>query len=52
MPGPSATKKLSVKTFDGTRTEVNLANLPHRGALIARVVQGNKILATQSIRIK
>ena len=44
--------QLSVKTFDGTRTEVNLANLPHRGALIARVVQGNKILATQSIRIK
>ena len=44
--------QLSVKTFDGTRTEVNLAKLPHRGALIARVVQNGKVLATQSIRIK
>ena len=44
--------QLSVKTFDGTRAEVNLANLPHRGALIARVVQNGKVLATQSIKIK
>ena len=44
--------QLSVKTFDGTRAEVNLANLPHRGALIARVVQNGKVLATQSIKVK
>ena len=44
--------QLTVKTFDGTRAEVSLAKLPHRGALIARVVQGNKILATQSIMAK
>jgi hypothetical protein len=39
------------KTFDGTRTEVNLAKLPHRGALIARVMQNGKILATQSVKV-
>jgi hypothetical protein len=44
--------QLSVKTFDGTRTEVNLAKLPHRGSLIARVFQNNKVLATQSIKIR
>ena len=44
--------QLTVKTFDGTRAEVSLAKLPHRGALIARVVQGDKILATQSIMVK
>ncbi|MBO6075706.1 MAG: glycoside hydrolase family 9 protein [Fibrobacter sp.] len=44
--------QLTVKTFDGTRAEVNLAKLPQRGALIARVVQNGKVLATQSIRIK
>lgn len=44
--------QLMVKTFDGTRAEVSLANLPHRGALIARVMQNGKTLATQSIRIK
>ena len=44
--------QLSVKTFDGTRAEVNLTKLPHRGALIARVMQNGKVLATQSIKIK
>ena len=44
--------QLTVKTFDGSRAEVNLAKLPQRGALIARVVQGDKILATQSIMVK
>ena len=44
--------ELMAQTFNGTRTEVNLAKLPHRGALIARVVQNNKTLATQSIKIK
>ncbi len=44
--------QLMAQDFYGTRTEVNLAKLPHRGALIARVLQNNKTLATQSIRIK
>lgn len=44
--------QLMAKSFNGTRAEVNLAKLPHRGALIARVVQNGKTLATQSIKIK
>ena len=44
--------QLTAQTFNGTRAEVNLANLPHRGALIARVVQNGKVLATQSIKVK
>ena len=48
MPG----NQLMAQDFYGTRTEVNLAKLPHRGALIARVVQNGKTLATQSIKVK
>ncbi len=44
--------QLMAQDFYGTRTEVNLAKLPHRGALIARVFQNNKVLATQSIKIR
>ena len=44
--------QLMAQDFYGTRAEVNLAKLPHRGALIARVMQNNKILATQSIKVK
>ena len=44
--------QLMAQDFYGTRTEVNLAKLPHRGALIARVVQNGKTLATQSIKVK
>lgn len=44
--------QLTAQTFNGTRAEVNLAKLLHRGALIARVVQNGKVLATQSIKIK
>ena len=44
--------QLMAQDFYGTRTEVNLAKLPHRGALIARVTQNGKTLATQSIKIK
>lgn len=44
--------QLMAQEFYGTRTEVNLAKLPHRGALIARVVQNGKTLATQSIKVK
>ena len=44
--------QLMAQEFYGTRTEVNLAKLPHRGVLIARVVQNGKTLATQSIKVK
>ena len=44
--------QLMAQDFYGTRTEVNLAKLPHRGALIARVMQNGKTLATQSIKVK
>jgi hypothetical protein len=44
--------QLMAQDFYGTRAEVNLAKLPHRGALIARVVQNGKVLATQSIKVK
>ena len=44
--------QLMAKDFYGTRAEVNLAKLPHRGALIARVMQNGKVLATQSIKVK
>lgn len=44
--------QLMAQDFYGTRTEVNLAKLPHRGALIARVTQNGKVLATQSIKVK
>ena len=44
--------QLMAQTFDGIRTEVNLARLPHRGTLIARVVQNDKVLATQGIKVK
>ena len=44
--------QLMAQTFEGTRAEVSLAKLPHRGALIARVMQNDKILATQSIMVK
>ena len=44
--------QLMMQTFDGTRAEVNLAALPHRGALIAKVSQNGKTLAMQSIRVK
>ena len=44
--------QLLAQNFDGTRAEVDLAQLPHRGALIARVVQNGKTRATQSIKVK
>ena len=44
--------QLMAQTFNGTRAEVSLANLPHRGTLIARVMQNDKVLATQSIKVK
>lgn len=44
--------QLMAQDFYGTRTEVNLAKLPHRGALIARVVAGSKLLATKVIKIR
>ena len=44
--------QLMAQDFYGTHAEVNLTKLPHRGALIARVTQNGKVLATQSIKIK
>ena len=44
--------QLMAQTFEGTRAEVDLAKLPHRGTLIARVMQNDKVLATQSIKVK
>ena len=44
--------QLMAQDFYGTRAEVNLTKLPHRGALIARVTQNGKTLATQSIKVK
>ena len=44
--------QLMTQTFNGTRAEVNLATLPHRGALIAKVSQNGKTLAMQSIKVK
>ena len=44
--------QLMEHTFDGLRTEVNLAKLPHRGTLIAKVMQNNKQLAIQTFKVK
>ena len=44
--------QLLAQTFNGTSTEVSLANLPRRGAMIARLVSGNKLIATKAIRIR
>lgn len=44
--------QLMAKDFYGTRAEVNLAKLPHRGALIARVMAGSKLLASKVIKIR
>ena len=44
--------QLMSSSFNGTRAEVNLAKLPHRGTLIAKVMQNDKTLATQSIKVK
>ena len=44
--------QLMAQDFYGTRAEVDLAQLPHRGALIARVMQNGKTLAMQSIKVK
>ena len=44
--------QLMEHAFDGLRTEVSLAKLPHRGTLVAKVLQNNKQLASQSFRVK
>ena len=44
--------QLLAQTFSGTSAQVDLANLPHRGAMVARLMSGNKLLATKAIRIK
>ena len=44
--------QLMEKTFDGTHAVVSLANLPHRGTMIAKVMQNNKQLAIQTFKVK
>jgi hypothetical protein len=44
--------QLLEKSFDGTRAEVNLANIPHRGTLVARVMQNNKALSTKAFKVR
>ena len=44
--------QLMAKTFDGTRAEISLAKLSHRGTLIAKVMQNDRTLATQGIKVK
>ncbi|MCQ2063376.1 MAG: glycoside hydrolase family 9 protein [Fibrobacter sp.] len=40
------------ETFNGETAQVNLANVSKRGTLVARLVMGRKVLATQAIRVK
>jgi hypothetical protein len=42
--------QLMEHTFNETRTEISLANLPHRGTLIAKVTQNGKQLTTRTFR--
>ena len=44
--------QLMAQSFNGTRAEVNLARLPHRGTFIAKVMQDGKSLATQAFKLK
>lgn len=44
--------QLLEESFDGSRAEVNLANIPHRGTLVARVMQNNKALSTKAFKVK
>ena len=44
--------QLMAQSFNGTRAEVNLAKLPHRGTYIAKVMQDGKSLATQAFKVK
>ena len=44
--------QLMAQSFNGTRAEVNLAKLPHRGTFVAKVMQDGKSLATQAFKVK
>lgn len=43
--------QLLAQSFEGSQARVNLENL-HRGVLVARLVTGNKLLASKVIRVK
>ena len=43
---------LLAKTFSGASTEVNLAGLPRRGTMIARLTSEGKLLATKAIAVR
>jgi hypothetical protein len=43
--------QLLAQSFEGSQARVNLENL-HRGVLVARLVAGNKLLASKVIRVK
>jgi hypothetical protein len=42
--------QLMEHTFNETRTEISLANLPHRSTLVAKVSQNGKQLTTRTFR--
>lgn len=44
--------QLMSQTFIGNSTQVSLASLPHRGTLIAKLVSGNKVLASKAFKVK
>ena len=44
--------QLMEQPFDGYHTEVNLSKLPHRGTLIAKVMQNSKQLTIRSFKLK
>lgn len=44
--------QLVSKSFDGIYGEVRFEELPKRGTLIAKLVSGNKVLATKAFKVK
>ena len=44
--------QLKTQTFNGIQTQVNLTDLSHRGTLVAKLVSGNKLLATKAFKVR
>ena len=44
--------QLLAQNFNGGQSQVNLADFSRRGTLVVKLVTGNKLLATRTIRIK
>lgn len=44
--------QLMAQTFEGTSAQVSLAKLPHRSAMVARLMSGEKVLATKAFKLK